>query len=279
MSSNHASRSRRADEALEQLGRLSLRGQSLDALLQRVVDLSKSVLPGEPEASIFIRVKGRPTTVVSTGELATALDEAAELAVHLTSGHGDAGGQSTDQMTRLAPDQRYLRGLFSGGTLAYEALLILHGYLPAIYPNILPSFSRGDRAVKCLFSDPKKEEIRYYRDTGIFPIMHTVVIKQGVVDQFPWVAKNLQDAFQKAKEMCYRRMEDPRKIALAWVMNYLQEQKQILGDDPWVYGLPQNQNNLESLITYAHEQGLIHRKLELEELFIQSASDPSPQYL
>ncbi|WP_040336641.1 GAF and ANTAR domain-containing protein [Candidatus Blastococcus massiliensis] len=75
MSSNHASRSSRADEALEQLGRLSLRGQPLEALLQRVVDLSKSVLPGDPEASIYVRVQNRPSTMVSTGELATALDE------------------------------------------------------------------------------------------------------------------------------------------------------------------------------------------------------------
>ncbi len=158
--------------------------------------------------------------------------------------------------------------------------LLIKGELEAvIYPDTLPSFSRGDTAVKRLFTDPKKEEMRYYRDTGIFPIMHTVVIKGGVVDQFPWVAKNLWDAFQKAKEMCYRRMEDPRKIALAWVMHHLEEQKQILGHDPWVYGLTENRNNLETLITYAHEQDLIHRKVGLGELFIESASDQGPQYL
>jgi 4,5-dihydroxyphthalate decarboxylase len=173
-------------------------------------------------------------------------------------------------LRRVAPDENI------------DDMLIKGELEAAIYPDILPSFSRGDRAVRAvkrLFADPKKEEMRYYQDTGIFPIMHTVVMKQAIVDQFPWVAKNLWDAFQKAKEMCYRRMEDPRKIALAWVMHHLEEQKQILGQDPWVYGLAENRNNLETLITYAHEQGLIHRKLALEELFIQSASDQSPQYL
>jgi 4,5-dihydroxyphthalate decarboxylase len=170
-------------------------------------------------------------------------------------------------LRRVAPDENI------------DDMLIKGELEAAIYPDILPSFSRGDRAVKRLFADPRKEEMRYYQDTGIFPIMHTVVIKQAIVDQFPWVAKNLWDAFQKAKEICYRRMEDPRKIALAWVMHHLEEQKQILGQDPWVYGLTENRNNLETLIKYAHEQGLIHRKLELEELFIQSASDQSPQYL
>jgi 4,5-dihydroxyphthalate decarboxylase len=170
-------------------------------------------------------------------------------------------------LRRVAPDENI------------DDMLIKGELEAAIYPDILPSFSRGDRAVKRLFADPKKEEMRYYQDTGIFPIMHTVVMKQEIVDQFPWVAKNLWDAFQKAKEMCYRRMEDPRKIALAWVMHHLEEQKQILGQDPWVYGLTENRNNLETLIKYAHEQGFIHRKLALEELFIQSASDQSPQYL
>jgi 4,5-dihydroxyphthalate decarboxylase len=170
-------------------------------------------------------------------------------------------------LRRVAPDENI------------DDMLIKGELEAAIYPDILPSFSRGDRAVKRLFADPKKEEMRYYQDTGIFPIMHTVVMKQEIVDRFPWVAKNLWDAFQKAKEMCYRRMEDPRKIALAWVMHHLEEQQQILGQDPWVYGLTENRNNLETLIKYAHEQGLIHRKLALEELFIQSASDQSPQYL
>ena len=64
-----------AAEALERLGRLSLRELSLDSLLQTVADVTKSVMPGNPEASVLLLVKDRPTTVVSTGELATDLDE------------------------------------------------------------------------------------------------------------------------------------------------------------------------------------------------------------
>jgi GAF domain-containing protein len=62
-------------EALERLGRLSLRELSMDSLLQTVADLTRSVMPGNPEASVLLLVKDRPSTVVSTGELATALDE------------------------------------------------------------------------------------------------------------------------------------------------------------------------------------------------------------
>src|SRR3954454_18805974 len=62
-------------EALERLGQLSLRDLSMDSLLQSVADLTKTFMPGNPEASVLLLVKDRPTTVVSTGELATDLDE------------------------------------------------------------------------------------------------------------------------------------------------------------------------------------------------------------
>lgn len=62
-------------EALERLGRLSLRELSMDSLLQTVSDLTKAVMPGNPESSVLLLAKGRPTTVVSTGQLATYLDE------------------------------------------------------------------------------------------------------------------------------------------------------------------------------------------------------------
>src|SRR3954452_2800972 len=62
-------------EALERLGGLSLRELSLDSLLQTVADLAKTVMPGTPETSVLMLVRGDPTTVVSTGQLAVDLDE------------------------------------------------------------------------------------------------------------------------------------------------------------------------------------------------------------
>ncbi len=160
-----------------------------------------------------------------------------------------------------------------------DAMLVRGDLAAAIYPDILPSFSRGEKTVQCLFADPAAEERRYFRDSGFFPIMHTVVLKQALADEFPWVAKSLQNAFQKAKEICYHRMEDPRKVSLAWFTHYWEEQKKLLGPDPWVYGLKENEKMLEQMILYAYEQGLIPRKLKLEELFLRSAADKTPHYL
>ena len=66
-----------------------------------------------------------------------------------------------------------------------------------------------------------------------------------------------------------KRMFNPRVAPLAWYRHALEEQLAVLGPDPWEYGLgPQNANNLETLIGYSFEQGLIKRKLRLDELFL-----------
>ncbi len=149
----------------------------------------------------------------------------------------------------------------------------------AIYPDVLHSFRQGHPGVRRLFADAKGEEMRYFQRTGIFPIMHTVVLKRGIVDRFPWVATNLGQTFEAAKTECFRRLRDPRRISLAWAMDLLEEQERILGADPWAYGLEPNRGALEALLTYAHEQGLTARRLSPEELFVPSTLDRTPGYL
>ena len=160
-----------------------------------------------------------------------------------------------------------------------DEMLVRGDLAAAIYPDILPSFARGDKAVKQLFDDPMTEELAYFQATGFFPIMHTVVIRQAIVDEYPWVARSLWKAFQKAKRICYQRMEDPRKTALAMALHHWQAQKRIMGPDPWIYGIEGNRENLKAMIGYAHEQGLIPQAFELAELFIESAAAQSPKYL
>jgi GAF domain-containing protein len=86
------------DEALERLGRLSLRRLSMDDLLQTVAELTKTVMPGNPEASVSLLVKGHPTTVVSTGQLALDLDES-----QYERGHGPClHAARTGELTAIA---------------------------------------------------------------------------------------------------------------------------------------------------------------------------------
>ncbi|TMA13825.1 MAG: ABC transporter substrate-binding protein [Deltaproteobacteria bacterium] len=149
--------------------------------------------------------------------------------------------------------------------------MIVEGELDAlIHPELITPILDRDPRVGRLFPNYKELEIAYYHRTGIFPIMHTTAIKQEVVERHPWVPANLFQAFEKAKEIAYKRMENPRRVALAWFRHALEEQEEILGRDPWVYGLgAANRKNLETLMQYSQEQGFIGGKMALEDLFAE----------
>jgi len=158
--------------------------------------------------------------------------------------------------------------------------MLLDGELEAaIYPETLPSIRNGSPKVGLLFPETKKAEIQYYRASGIFPIMHTVVIRNSILERQPWVAMSVLQAFQKAKELCYRHMADPRNLALAWAAEVLQEQREALGADPYPYGLEPNRKALEAVLRYEHEQGMIRKSPKVEELFFPPSLQEIQHYL
>ncbi|MCZ2828646.1 GAF and ANTAR domain-containing protein [Modestobacter sp. VKM Ac-2986] len=75
MPENTQSRHAQALDALERLGNIALRDQSMESVLRTVTDLAKEVLPGSPEVSITLLANDKATTAVSTGQLAMDLDE------------------------------------------------------------------------------------------------------------------------------------------------------------------------------------------------------------
>ena len=141
----------------------------------------------------------------------------------------------------------------------------------ALYPETLPSVRNGSPKVALLFPNPRAAEIEYYKKSGIYPIMHTVVIKHEILEKSPWVAVSLLRAFQRSKEVCYERMKDPRNFTLVWVKEMIQEQEEIFGPDPWPYNLEDNRKALEAAVRYEHEQGMIKKKFKIEDLFIPAS--------
>ncbi len=105
MASNQSPQGANAAEALEHLGRLSLRQHSMKSLLQTVTDLVKTVMPGDTEASITLLVKDSPTTVVSTGQLALDLDETQYERDHGPCLHAARSGELTE-ITDTRTDSR-----------------------------------------------------------------------------------------------------------------------------------------------------------------------------
>jgi 4,5-dihydroxyphthalate decarboxylase len=148
--------------------------------------------------------------------------------------------------------------------------MLATGELDAVlHPDLIHPLVSKDPRVARLFPDYRREEIAFYKKTGIFPIMHVLGIRREITKKYPWVAINVFNAFNTAKDLGMTRLRNPRIVPLAWYREAWEEQEQLLGADPWEYSLSdRNCRNLERLIGYAHEQGLIRRKPPVDELFI-----------
>jgi 4,5-dihydroxyphthalate decarboxylase len=151
--------------------------------------------------------------------------------------------------------------------------MLAEGELDAVlHSDLIKPMLAKDPRVARLFPSYKDEEIAYYKKTGIFPIMHVLGLRQSLAEQHPWVAMNLYKAVDEAKAIAMARMQNPRIVPLAWYREAWEEQENILGPDPWEYGLTEsNRNNLETLAGYSQEQGLIKKKPALEQLFLNVA--------
>jgi 4,5-dihydroxyphthalate decarboxylase len=145
-----------------------------------------------------------------------------------------------------------------------------------IAPRVPPQFRDGHPRVARLFPDPREVELAYFRKTGIFPILHTVVIKESVYERHPWVASSLFRAFAEAKQICYRDLSETMeglRYTIPWLDSWMAEVQEVMGEDFWPYGLEANRRVLETYVRYLHEQHLLERVVPVEELFAPNALD------
>ncbi len=132
-----------------------------------------------------------------------------------------------------------------------------------------PSFIKGSPKVARLFPEYRAAEEDYFRRTGLFPIMHTVIVRKEIQEKHPWVAQSLFKAFQEAKRLCYEDMQEAAalKYSLPWLLDEVQRTEKVMGKDFWPYGLEQNRHTIQTLTQYSFEQGLSERLMPIEELF------------
>lgn len=116
-----------------------------------------------------------------------------------------------------------------------------------------------------LFDEPDNLGAEWYRRTGIYPLHSTLVVKDEVLSAHPWLAKSLFDALVESKEFYLARLRMGE--ASSEVDQRLLKQMKTVGDDPLPYGLEVNRRTIEALVLYAYQQGLIPRKLDVDELF------------
>lgn len=148
--------------------------------------------------------------------------------------------------------------------------MLVAGELDAILAAQPPRhYIAGHSNIARMFEDYLDIEYRYVETTGIIPIMHTVAIRRELLDRHPWIAANLLAAFEKAKERSVERAlyGGMTYFPILWSSEYAQRSRKLFGEQYWPYGVEANRRTLEPFLRYAHEQGVCHRLLKVEELF------------
>ena len=165
------------------------------------------------------------------------------------------------------PKQIRLDFLPQGQTL--EAMLEA-GELDALVSIYIPStFLKGSARIVRLFPNYKEVEQDYYRRTRIFPIMHTVVVREDIHREHPWVANSIYKAFCEARDLALNGLydTDALRVSLPWLIDHVEEAWRVIGKDFWAYGLEPNRPTLKAIGEYVFEQGLASRLVSPEELF------------
>jgi 4,5-dihydroxyphthalate decarboxylase len=173
------------------------------------------------------------------------------------------------EKARVAPPGIRVEPIGAGETLSR---LLADGRLDAYYGPRAPSSFRSGEAGR-LFPDYREREADYFARTGIFPIMHLVVLRADLHRRHPWLAQNLCVAFEEAKRRaCEDLLETAaQKVTLPWAVSEAERARELFGGDWWPYGLEPNRRVLETFLRHHHEQGLSARRLEPEELFAPEA--------
>ena len=148
--------------------------------------------------------------------------------------------------------------------------LLRQGKVDAILvPTTPASWLRREPGMRRLFRDARAEMRSMVARTGILPITHTIVMKQSLYDNEPWLVKSFYDAFCEAQRINDEFYDDDSKrLGLSEAVFFLEEERAIYGENAWSQGLDaKNRHVIETFVRYAHEQGYVDRLPKLDELF------------
>jgi 4,5-dihydroxyphthalate decarboxylase len=185
--------------------------------------------------------------------------------LHVTGGEEEAG--RSEKLTLDLPPSIRVQPIGPSQTLSS---MLRDGEIDALFTARMPSsFLDGSGRVRRLFENYDEVEREYFQRTGVFPIMHTIVIRRDVYDRHPWVARSLFKAFARAQRDAYEALYDTGALAfmLPWLTRHVEDTRGIMGRDFWPYGLAANVQTLDTFLRYSHEQGLSPRLLKAADLF------------
>ena len=173
---------------------------------------------------------------------------------------------SKDEAVPFTPEEGVRIELVAAGK-KMGALLEQGDIAALMVPHPPQQALRGSAKIRRLFADAKREEIKYFQKNGYYPIMHVVAFKDAVLERDPTLATTIMTAFDQASEACARFYDDPNWSRFVWGRHLFEEERKAFGDNPWANGIKKNRANITRFIDYALDQGLLQRKLQVEELF------------
>jgi 4,5-dihydroxyphthalate decarboxylase len=202
-----------------------------------------------------------------------------EYGVHPSEIHWRSGGQEQPGRQERTPLKSIpgvdLQPIRNDQTLVG---MLVAGELDALFTARAPSsFLAGEAHIARLFAGTRAAEIAYYKKTGLFPIMHLVGVRKTLAEQYPWLATSVYKAFCEAKALAMTQLVDVNALAvmLPFLEAETRETMAAMGRDFWRYGVRENLREIQALAQYAFEQGLIDRKVNVDELFASSTVEMS----
>ena len=155
----------------------------------------------------------------------------------------------------MAPAGQKLPNLLNEGVI--QGLFATTVCAPGVYPN-----------VDYLFPDHGQVERDYFKRTGMFPIMHTLLVRTDLLEREPWVAMSLFDGWMASKQACYEELKWERihKTSL-WYRALREEELAVAGEDFYRWGFKNGRAEIEKWLAYAFRYGMIPRRFEPEDLF------------
>ena len=151
-----------------------------------------------------------------------------------------------------------------------ESELLLSGSCDALITAITPkAWEDGNPDIRRLFADTKTAEQQYFKKTGLFPIMHVVAVRKDAAKEKPWLPAAVFKMYSEAKQIAYDNLATTTvlRTTLPWAMDEYEATVKLMGDDYWRYGIKANEKELEHVMRYTHEQGLVKHRADFRDMF------------
>ncbi len=132
-----------------------------------------------------------------------------------------------------------------------------------------PRTYRTCEHIERLIPNFREAEQDWFGRTGIFPIMHTVVMRESLYRENPWLAKSLFEAFEESKRKAQEQMRytGAMMYMTPWLADDVEEMDRVFGGDPWPYGLELNRAHLETFMRHLVEEGFLPAPTSLDDLY------------